>query len=401
MSGNRKLETDNKQNRVSLVITVYNEADTIGQLLDSIKKQTLQLFELIFVDAGSTDGTIEILEDQILPFQVKLIKEKQCYPGKGRNIGAKNATGDVIVFADAGFVFKEDWLECLVKGLTGDVCFGNWQVYLYKQTGFHKACCLIYMDPIVNRNGSEVREESVASMAVKKDAWNSMEKFAEEYRCGEDVLFLKKLLQSDFEINYAMDAQSYWFPPRNIWEVWKKQVSYSRWREYLQFDGFEFWKSIIFLGAYITFTELISVLFSTGLAIVYFIINLYRKKCSVHLSKSSVSIIPSYVVLSSVVFLANLVGRGKGKMQRLIADLKIIKFKLTVFRDNYKRGKYSLTMRKINKIVHSKVDNPINRPQAVLIETTNKCNAKCVMCPQPDLGRKHEVMSRELYKKDY
>ena len=399
MSENKKLEIYYMQNRVSLVIPIYNEADTIEQLLISINKQSLRPFELIFVDAGSTDGTIEIIENQIFPFQVKLIKEKRCYPGKGRNIGAENATGDVIVFADAGFVFREDWLECLIKGLVGDVCFGNWQVYLYKQTAFHKACCLIYMDPIVKRNGSEAREESVASMAIRKDAWNSMEKFAEEYRCGEDVLFLEKILHSDLKIDYAMDAESYWFPPSNIWDVWKKQVSYSRWREYLQFDDFEFWKSIFLLGVYITFTNLVSILFSTGLVIVYFIINLYRKKRSIHLRESYVSIIPSYIVLSSVVFLANLVGRGKGKMQRLIADLKILKFKLSVFRDNLKRGKYSFTMRKINKIVCSQVENPINRPQAVLIETTSKCNAKCVMCPQPDLGRKHEVMSRELYQK--
>jgi glycosyltransferase involved in cell wall biosynthesis len=56
---------------VSVIIPVYNEEKVIGECLVSLKSQTLKDFEVIVVDDGSTDNTLEILEK----FDVKVLKQ--------------------------------------------------------------------------------------------------------------------------------------------------------------------------------------------------------------------------------------------------------------------------------------------------------------------------------------
>src|SRR5258708_5398277 len=88
---------------VSLIIPVRNEAANVSQLIESIRHQTRKPDEVIFVDGGSHDGTIEILRaacEQDANF--RLIEARRALPGHGRNVGVANALYDWIAFTDAG-----------------------------------------------------------------------------------------------------------------------------------------------------------------------------------------------------------------------------------------------------------------------------------------------------------
>lgn len=91
---------------LSVVIPTLNEEKYLPRLLNSLKAQTFQGFEVIVADAGSKDKT------------VTMAKEYGCRvtlggrPGKGRNRGAKLARGDLILFLDADVVLpRKDFLE--------------------------------------------------------------------------------------------------------------------------------------------------------------------------------------------------------------------------------------------------------------------------------------------------
>ena len=96
--------------KISIIIPTKNEERYLPGLLESIKKQTVQPYEIIVADAGSTDRTVEIAKK----YGAKVIKGG--LPGVGRNNGAKVAKGDIFVFLDADAVLpRESFLGDLIR----------------------------------------------------------------------------------------------------------------------------------------------------------------------------------------------------------------------------------------------------------------------------------------------
>lgn len=93
--------------KVSVIIPVYNTEKYLRQCLDSVINQSLREIEIICVDDGSTDGSIELLEAYAGDdSRIQVIKnEKNLHAGPSRNRGLKYARGDYTLFLDA-----DDWL---------------------------------------------------------------------------------------------------------------------------------------------------------------------------------------------------------------------------------------------------------------------------------------------------
>lgn len=97
---------------VSVIIPVYNAAKYLPQCLDSICNQTLQNIEIICVDDGSTDNSLEILEryaEKDSRFQ--LLQQKNAGAGAARNKGMSLARGEYLSFLDADDFFELNMLE--------------------------------------------------------------------------------------------------------------------------------------------------------------------------------------------------------------------------------------------------------------------------------------------------
>ena len=103
---------------ISIVIPVLNEEKSLPRVLDLLSKQTLKPREIIIVDAGSIDLTIEIINNWNIAHrdnQIKLIHNKGGMPGHNRNIGVEAASCEWISFVDGGIYPELDWLESLLK----------------------------------------------------------------------------------------------------------------------------------------------------------------------------------------------------------------------------------------------------------------------------------------------
>lgn len=101
---------------ISVVIPTYNEKEVLEKCIESLGAQTYRDFEIIVVDDGSTDGTIEILKNlkKTLP-GFKFQQSSHFGAGAARNLGAKLSRGDILVFVDADMTFDEKFLTKLVK----------------------------------------------------------------------------------------------------------------------------------------------------------------------------------------------------------------------------------------------------------------------------------------------
>jgi len=104
--------------RISVIIPAYNAAATIAGTLDSVIGQTLQDFEIICVDDGSTDGTLSIVREYCP--RVRLIEQVNSGPAAARNNGARNSSGEYLAFLDADDVWTPQFLERGVTALDAD-----------------------------------------------------------------------------------------------------------------------------------------------------------------------------------------------------------------------------------------------------------------------------------------
>jgi glycosyltransferase involved in cell wall biosynthesis len=102
---------------ISVIITSFNYGHLIGETLESIFKQkTNYLYEVIVVNDGSTDDTINILSSY-WP-KVRIINNiKRMGQSRARNIAIREAKGNLIAFVDADDLWSENKLELQVKAL--------------------------------------------------------------------------------------------------------------------------------------------------------------------------------------------------------------------------------------------------------------------------------------------
>ena len=101
--------------KVSVIVPVYNVAEYLGQCLDTILLQTLQDIEVICVDDGSTDNSLNILNTYAMfDERLKVIHQENAGAGPARNRGIKEATGDFLIFLDGDDFFHPEMLEKMV-----------------------------------------------------------------------------------------------------------------------------------------------------------------------------------------------------------------------------------------------------------------------------------------------
>lgn len=119
---------------VSIIIPVYNVEQYLGQCLDSLFNQTYQNIEVIAIDDGSKDSSLQILydyavkEDRLLVFT-----QPNSGPSAARNFGLSKCHGDAITFADSDDWAEPTMIEKLVDAMEKDksdiaVC-GHWITY--------------------------------------------------------------------------------------------------------------------------------------------------------------------------------------------------------------------------------------------------------------------------------
>lgn len=103
---------------VSIILPVFNAERFLSQCLDSILRQTYQDWELIAVDDGSKDGSIEILKSyEKRDNRIHIISKKNEGVSIARNIALKHAHGDYIYFVDSDDIVMQDALSILIRTL--------------------------------------------------------------------------------------------------------------------------------------------------------------------------------------------------------------------------------------------------------------------------------------------
>lgn len=191
---------------ISLVIRCYNEEQHIGRLLDGICQQGRDDVELIIVDSGSTDSTVEIVSRY--PAKLLSIPPEDFSFGRSLNIGCREATGDIIVIASAHvYPTYKDWLEVLLAP------FSDPKVALVygKQRGneitkFSEGQVLAKWFPDQSNNSQEHPFCNNANAAVRRTLWDQLP-YDESLTGLEDLDWARRAMDLGYKIAYAADAE--------------------------------------------------------------------------------------------------------------------------------------------------------------------------------------------------
>lgn len=119
----------------SIIIPVYNAENYVGDCLQSILTQTVEDFEVICVDDGSTDSSLEILRSFSETDQrIKVLQQENGGASIARNAGYDVSIGEFVTFVDADDEVAHDFLETLTRAIkdeTADIAVAN-KIYVIR-----------------------------------------------------------------------------------------------------------------------------------------------------------------------------------------------------------------------------------------------------------------------------
>ena len=107
--------------KVSIIVPTYNEQRDISACLSSLINQNYPNSEIIVVDDGSIDDTVS----RIKKFPVLLLTQTHLGAGLARNLGAKRAAGEILVFVDADMTFSPEFVSNLIKPILEQKTIGT------------------------------------------------------------------------------------------------------------------------------------------------------------------------------------------------------------------------------------------------------------------------------------
>ena len=144
---------------------LFRSEKTIKRCIDSIARQTYSVFEIIVVDDGSTDRTLDIVQGEY-GNKVTIIRQKHGGAQAARNAGIRAAKGEYIAFLDSDDEWLPDKIELQIQELykNGDVVvYGNG----YIQTDWENDVPLVYREPRSRRKNAKIGKRTLLKMDGK------------------------------------------------------------------------------------------------------------------------------------------------------------------------------------------------------------------------------------------
>jgi glycosyltransferase involved in cell wall biosynthesis len=215
--------------RVSVIMTVLNEGESIRVLMDSLCQQTRPPDEVIIVDGGSSDSTVGVLHSYRSKLNLRVHIEAGANISRGRNLAASLATGDVLAITDAGVRLAPDWLAHLLAPLERAPNTHTVAGFFVPapQTVFEAAMGAAVL-PQVEDIVPQAFLPSSRSVAVRREAFERVGGYPEWLDYCEDLIFDLRLKAAYGPFAFAPQAIAHFRPRGSLRAFYKQYYLYAR-----------------------------------------------------------------------------------------------------------------------------------------------------------------------------
>lgn len=213
---------------VSLITTERNEASAIREFLDSALAQSLPPDEIVIADGGSTDGTVEIIEEYLAagaPIRLVLAPGNRSI---GRNAATAAAVNEIIACTDVGNRLDQHWLREITAPLRRDpeamVVAGFFRAE--PRTFFERVSSTLMLEP--NQSVDlDTWLPSSRSIAYRRQAWERAGRYPEHTNFNEDTPFALALREAGYRFEDGLRAVVYWRPRPTLREFFRQYYFYA------------------------------------------------------------------------------------------------------------------------------------------------------------------------------
>ena len=174
--------------KFSIIIPVYNVEKYIKKCLDSVINQTYEDYEVIIVNDGTKDNSMDIVKE----YPVKIVNQKNQGLSVARNNGAKQAKGDYLIFLDSDDSWNKNLLKSIEKSLKNNPDVVRFQIQETYEDGSKKE----YKETPFNNKTGEEAFELIGKYHFVENAWCYAIK--REYYLKEKFEFKKGAIHEDF-----------------------------------------------------------------------------------------------------------------------------------------------------------------------------------------------------------
>lgn len=205
---------------VSVVIPTKNAGSDFHNVLQRIRDQNFPEIEIVVIDSGSTDGTVDIAKDKA--DKIVEIPPEKFHHGQTRNQGAEHSSGDIIVFTVQDAIpMDSEWLPELVRPISdgsADVTYGNQVAYPDAKPPDKFFYEYFYPDEPVGLGKGDTADKasfyldnvflSDVSSAILRDVWENI-RFRDSVDMSEDKDFAYRAASAGHTIRYCPEAKVY------------------------------------------------------------------------------------------------------------------------------------------------------------------------------------------------
>ncbi len=258
--------------RIAVTIAVHNEEKTIEKLIESLFSQTLLPDEIVFVDDGSKDRTVSLIEKYIpAEIPIRLLVQEQKGPAAARNLAWKESKADICVFTDGDCIPESTWLERLVKPLENPEVGGSGGTY---KTLNKESLLARFIGLEISWRYRKVKGEidchGSYNLAVRRHLLEKVGGFNEDYpdASGEDFDLTYNISQYSILV-YTPEAVVGHYHPQKLFPYLKNQVRRGYDRVKLYCDHPRKAKSDTYTPWYVKYQVAFSGLFLPSLVFLY------------------------------------------------------------------------------------------------------------------------------------
>lgn len=217
----------------AIVIPALDEAANLGALLDDCRAQVPPPAAVVVVDAGSTDGTAELVAERASGWpELELVRLEAALPGRARNAGIARAPAGVVALVDAGSRIGPGWLAALAQAVGSDprrVAVGVAEADAH--SAFEQAAGWFTLRGFKppDRPGPVGREFLPAGrngLCLHRSLWEAAGGYDEELAFSEDKRFLQRLRAAGGEVVVAPAAVVRWRPRGSLAAVFRQYRGY-------------------------------------------------------------------------------------------------------------------------------------------------------------------------------